>query len=361
MTLLGSEGLMHILAMSRKSRKKQKKNPNMDFREKLKSILYSYDSDPHYGMNHNCSDNHIAPSNRTLIYTSELDYIARCIQDFPNVETGGQLFGAWTASGAPRIIYAIGPGPMANHQQAFFNQDINYLESIGAELKKYGLQHIGEWHSHHTLGLAHLSGHDAQTMQNGVENLNLNRLCLCIGNIDHAGRISINPFNFAKGTRYVDAEWEIIISENRLRKVIDVELADKLRHPSTTNTDYSREYIPKPVSMFDNQGWFSNQDNRKQFKLILDKLKEQSWISEVKPLMEDGGLVSIQIKTNKFSQTIQFPIDFPNSSFELTHTSYIERTNVKYSIDNWEIKCDQSLFEMFWEGYVSINKKINGQ
>ena len=312
-------------------------------------------------MDHNCTDNLIAPSNRALIYTSELEYIARCIQDFPNIETGGQLFGAWTASGAPRIIYAIGPGPMANHQQTFFNQDINYLESIGAELKKYGLQHIGEWHSHHTIGLAHPSGHDAHTMQNGVDNLNLNRLCLCIGNIDNAGRISINPFNFANGTRYVDAEWEIINSENRLRKVIDAELADTLMHPNNTNPEFSREYIPKPVSMFDNQGWFSNQDNRKQFKLILDKLKEQAWISEVKSQVEDNGLVSIHLKANKFSQTIKFPIDFPNSSFELTHTSHIEQTNSIYSISNWEMKGDQSISEIFWKGYVSIINKINGQ
>lgn len=32
-------------------------------------------------------------NNDVIIYQSELDYISRCILDFKNIETGGQLFG----------------------------------------------------------------------------------------------------------------------------------------------------------------------------------------------------------------------------------------------------------------------------
>ena len=129
-----------------------------------------------------------------------------CIQYYPNVETVAQLYWAWTASGAPRVIYAIGPGPRANHQTTFFNQDVEYLETVGVKLKEYGLQHIGEWHSHHHLGLPHPSGHDAQTMQNGIVQLNLNRLLLCIGSFNDSG-IIINPFNFVRNARFVPAQW----------------------------------------------------------------------------------------------------------------------------------------------------------
>lgn len=93
----------------------------------------------------------LVPSDIAYIYASEVAFIAKCINDYPNIETGGQLFGAWTASGAPRVIYAIGPGRNANHEGAFFNQDVDYLELIGEKLKEFGLQHIGEWHSHHKL------------------------------------------------------------------------------------------------------------------------------------------------------------------------------------------------------------------
>ena len=101
-----------------------------------------------------------APSNKSaavaMIYCSELDYISRCILDSTTIETGGQLFGFWTSTGIPVVLYAIGPGPLANHQVTFFNQDVDYLLNVGtALLQRYGLQHIGEWHSHHQL--AHIA------------------------------------------------------------------------------------------------------------------------------------------------------------------------------------------------------------
>ncbi|MBP5477171.1 MAG: Mov34/MPN/PAD-1 family protein, partial [Paludibacteraceae bacterium] len=107
----------------------------------------------------------LEPSEVAIIYRSELEFVSRCILDYPNIETGGQMFGYWTDDGTPVVLYTIGPGPRANHERSFFNQDVAYLESVGNMLiQKYGLQHIGEWHSHHKLGLAHPSGHDAASM-----------------------------------------------------------------------------------------------------------------------------------------------------------------------------------------------------
>ena len=118
----------------------------------------------------------IAPSSKAYIYKSEMEYISRWILDYKNIETGGQLFGYWTASGSPVVVYAIGPGEKANHQVAFFNQDIDYLTSIGNVLvRHYGLHHIGEWHSHHKLGLARPSGHDASTMADTIRQKNLKK------------------------------------------------------------------------------------------------------------------------------------------------------------------------------------------
>ena len=112
-----------------------------------------------YHVTHQVQDR---PSSNAFIYKSELDFISRCILDYKNIETGGQLFGYWTADGSPVVVYAIGPGTNANHQVAFFNQDVDYLVNVGNVLvHHYGLLHIGEWHSHHKLGLANPSGHDA--------------------------------------------------------------------------------------------------------------------------------------------------------------------------------------------------------
>ena len=46
-----------------------------------------------------------------------------------------------------------------------------------------GLQHIGEWHSHHRLGLAEPSHGDLRTVWSGMEEPGLRRFVLAIGNI----------------------------------------------------------------------------------------------------------------------------------------------------------------------------------
>lgn len=292
----------------------------------------------------------LAPSSKALIYASELDYIAKCIQDYPNIETGGQLYGAWTASGAPRVIYAIGPGPRANHQSTFFNQDVEYLKTIGTKLKEYGLQHIGEWHSHHHLGLSHPSGHDTQTMQNGIAQLNLNRLLLCIGSFNDRG-IVINPFNFASDAHFVPSQWEIINTRNRLREVIDNDLASMLCNPSSTRYTFAEEYVvpqKQPVSI--QSGWFSHIENRQAFKQIVDALKATKWINEVIPKISSEGIVSLKIVTRTFTEIITFPADFPNEPFEIERMGLIEGTCVHYSFEeNWVLTPE--IKQTFMENY----------
>lgn len=164
-----------------------------------------------------------------MIYRSELDYISRCILDSKTIETGGQLFGFWTSTGIPVILYAIGPGPHANHQVTFFNQDIDYLVNVGSSLlQRYGLQHIGEWHSHHQLGLAHPSSHDASNMQMVIDQKHLGKFLLCIGNCD-AQASTLNAFNFMEGERsYLQASWMVKELESPYRRLVDFDFRNIL-------------------------------------------------------------------------------------------------------------------------------------
>lgn len=291
------------------------------------------------------------PSSKALIYASEIDYIAKCIQDYPNIETGGQLYGAWTASGAPRVVYAIGPGPRANHEGAFFNQDVAYLEAVGAKLKQYGLQHIGEWHSHHHLGLPRPSGHDSSTMQNGIDQLNLHRLLLCIGSFDSRDRIIINPFNFARDAQYNEARWEVINADNRLRQVVDADLQGLLIHPRSINYTFAEPYIPAPAQpVLNNNGWFSFKENRIVLKQIIDRLKAQGWIKEVTPQISNDGTVSLKVQSNNFVEVIAFPTDFPNSPFSIEHMNLIEGDCDKDFPQAWEI-IENDLYKTFVTNY----------
>ena len=113
-----------INEMKRKSKKVLKPITNI---LKINRVTPNYGAPAHVNFTSN-----VSPASKVLIYKSELEYISRCIMDYTDIETGGQLFGYWTSDGVPVVLYAIGPGPYANHQGAFFNQDVNYLETVKA-------------------------------------------------------------------------------------------------------------------------------------------------------------------------------------------------------------------------------------
>lgn len=169
------------------------------------------------------------------IFRSEMEYVIRCIADYPRIETGGELFGFWKDDRTPVVAYAIGPGPKANHQVAFFNQDIDYLAATGGVLTaKYGLEHIGEWHSHHRLGLPHPSGHDAATMAHGIRTAGRNCFLLCIGTCNDKA-VSLGGFVFSRndGESYRHVGWRVIGVDSPFRSAIDAdsELTGRLVHP----------------------------------------------------------------------------------------------------------------------------------
>jgi len=177
-----------------------------------------------------------------VIYRSELDFMNRCILDRKNIETGGQLFGFWTREAVPVVLFAIGPGPKANHQAAFFNQDLDYLLSVGQTLvSRYGLQHIGEWHSHHQLGLARPSGHDAETMSSSIEHRHLGRFLMALGNCTDTSA-TVNAFEFVEhyGKDCRQIPWAVKEMESPFRTAIagDAELSARIIDPLTPQAVY---------------------------------------------------------------------------------------------------------------------------
>lgn len=121
---------------------------------------------------------------KILVYENDLDLIAGWVLEQPNHETGGDLFGFWTHSGAPAVQLVLGPGPRACHNVAAFFQDADYLRHAGLHAQeRHGLQHIGEWHSHHRLSLAHPSSGDVATLRYLFQHTAFPRFLLCIATI----------------------------------------------------------------------------------------------------------------------------------------------------------------------------------
>ena len=225
------------------------------------------------------NDQQLPCAREAIIYNSELEYIRKCILEYPRIETGGQLFGFWTPQGRPVVLYAIGPGPRAGHHSAFFEQDIDYLDMVGnAIVKTFGLCHIGEWHSHHQLGLAQPSGHDASNIQNNVDRLKLNHFLLCIGNCNNVDA-TLNPFLFYQGAKqYLKVTWNVVSVDSPFRSVIDAALKNVLVHPQTHKPDMSKDFSltkkeETKAQIYNDGYWLSNKNNGLILKEIIDYVK----------------------------------------------------------------------------------------
>lgn len=264
------------------------------------------------------------PSPLAIIYQSELDYISRCVLDYPNIETGGQLFGFWTSQGVPIVLYAIGPGRNANHQKTFFNQDSNYLSTVGnALLDRFALCHIGEWHSHHQLGLAQPSGHDAQTMFHGIQSIPQRRLILCICNY-RDGRTTINPYNFHENDmrHYEDAMWQVIEMESPFRQIADSTLSTLLIHPQTSRPSHGNNRIVGKNAQqssagihsieFDSEYWLIRPNNVERMKQILAIVKSQFTGKPIDVQANEEGVVQLCINNGEI--IMRFPKGFPEIS-----------------------------------------------
>lgn len=219
-----------------------------------------------------------APAQVVITYQSELDALSRYILDYPQIETGGQLFGFWTAGGVPVVLFALGPGARANHQVTFFNQEIAYLEHVGERLiARLGLQHIGEWHSHHQLGLSVPSGHDVTTMVRSIRRRNLGRFLLAIGNC-RAGRSTINayPFTQSAGAAYATAAWEVKPGLSPFRAAIegDVALAAMIAPPRTPLANHGNLRLVAPLPTlapptYAKHYWLSEKANNRVLQAII--------------------------------------------------------------------------------------------
>lgn len=257
---------------------------------------------------------------KALIYENELNYLSRCVLDYPDIETGGDLFGFWTHSGFPVIQYIIGPGKNSNHQVALFNQDLNYLRKIGDALRMtHGLQHIGEWHSHHKLGLAEPSGHDITTVTKAIDNYNLNNFFLVITNV-HQNSSGINGFMFNRhqGRIFDYTGWVILKGESPIRSVFDKQYPNIIYQPQiqqasivdlTTSSLGETEYV-KPEYL--PEYWLSERSNHMVLKKIVDGLSHD--FDDVNVFQNnDDKSVYLTFRDINHLYSLSFPSDFPQS------------------------------------------------
>lgn len=133
------------------------------------------------------------------IYANEYKQICAWVLKHKTLETGGDLFGLWSGERTAVVQLVLGPGKNCRRASHSFYQDVEYLEKVGTALtEKEGVCHIGEWHSHHTIGLKRPSGGDEGTVWRNMPNYGLNRFLLFIANIESRSisEVSVGCFLF---------------------------------------------------------------------------------------------------------------------------------------------------------------------
>jgi hypothetical protein len=99
------------------------------------------------------------------IYEDEASRISKWTLEYPNIETGGDIFGLWLNESEVVIQAVLGPGQDCRRTTTSFFQDEQYLSRVGGLLtNSQGLCNIGSWHSHHTMNLPEPSRGDKDTV-----------------------------------------------------------------------------------------------------------------------------------------------------------------------------------------------------
>ena len=250
------------------------------------------------------------------IYKQDLDYLSKCILDYPDSETGGDLFGFWNNRGLPVIVYVSGPGENCYRDSGFFRQDLDFLIGTGNHLfENYGLQHIGSWHSHHKLSLAVPSLHDSNTMVNAIKNSNLERFFMVLGNITKQGATTVNGFLYDSKTlaNYSETDWKVLHANNVLSKAIKSRLAKELCYEPKTKRSRLQDIRLVPTVEnkilplnFEPDSWLASPKGKQELKAVFDWF--QARFQDAQMLLHENE--NLELRADTIS--VIFPREFPN-------------------------------------------------
>ncbi len=256
---------------------------------------------------------------KVLVYESEINFLAQCTLD-TSIEIGSDLFGYFSYSGFPVIMYVVGPGELAKGTETTFHQDEEYLKSIGDELRtKHGLQHLGNFHSHHTFTLKKPSQQDSNTVVKAMNTYQLDRFLLMIGNIVNNDSTTINAYQYNRGKEnlYDHSGFVVLPGESPIRTVFDATCTSYLYKPKTEHarvvnlveTTLENQVYSKPN--YPENYWLRIKKNREVLNGIMYKLNQEfGYVTAKQEAITD--LVYLLSGSKEVGPLkVTFPIAFP--------------------------------------------------
>lgn len=145
--------------------------------------------------------NFTAKDFKVYMFEKDIAMVQDLVLRYPDLETGGDLFGLWTTEGDAVLHVVLGPGKNCSRTDVSFNQDIPYLQRNGELLtENYMLGHIGEWHSHHQLRLFEPSHGDSSTVIRHFPRGAVYGFLLIIANIVAPNEVKLSPYLYTENS-----------------------------------------------------------------------------------------------------------------------------------------------------------------
>ena len=140
---------------------------------------------------------------KVYMFEEDIAMVQKLVLCYPDLETGGDLFGLWTTKGDAVLHIVLGPGKNCSRTDVSFNQDIPYLQRNGELLtENYMLGHIGEWHSHHQLRLFKPSHGDSSTVIRHFPRGAVYGFLLIIANIVAPNEVKLSPYLYTENSTF---------------------------------------------------------------------------------------------------------------------------------------------------------------
>lgn len=163
---------------------------------------------------------------KVYMFEEDIAMVQNLVLRYPDLETGGDLFGLWTTEGDAVLHIVLGPGKNCSRTNVSFNQDIPYLQRNGELLtENYMLGHIGEWHSHHQLRLFKPSQGDSSTVIRHFPRGATYGFLLIIANIVAPDKVKLSPYLYTQESTFSYSKTGEVVplgAPNLFRKKSDI-------------------------------------------------------------------------------------------------------------------------------------------
>ena len=182
---------------------------------------------------------------KVYMFEEDIAMVQKLVLLYPDVETGGDLFGLWTTEGDAVLHIVLGPGKNCSRTDVSFNQDIPYLQRNGELLtENYMLGHIGEWHSHHQLRLFKPSHGDSSTVIRHFPKGAVYGFLLIIANIVAPNEVKLSPYLYTENSTFTYSRKGEIVplqAQNVFKELRDIQNSIKEGKETKTDVRLQRE------------------------------------------------------------------------------------------------------------------------